>query len=57
MKTITLLLPALLLGISCPAVAQQDPDDPGIQDSVIVQTVVVESGYAFGAGGYLYRHR
>jgi hypothetical protein len=42
MKTITSLILILLFGLSYPAVAQQDPDDPGIQDSVIVQTVSVD---------------
>lgn len=39
MKPSILFVLALLL--SSPAFAQQDPDDPGIQDSVIVQTVTV----------------
>jgi hypothetical protein len=36
------ILFSLILLLSTQAFAQQDPDDPGIQDSVIVQTVTVD---------------
>jgi hypothetical protein len=36
-----------LLALAVPALAQQDPDDPGMQDSLIIGQVLVDSGQGF----------
>jgi hypothetical protein len=42
MKTIASVILIFVLTTGIPATAQQDPDDPGVQDSVMVQTVAVD---------------
>jgi len=46
MKRVSLLM-ILLLGLSVNGFAQQDPHDPGIQDSIIVDDVYVDTTAAF----------
>jgi hypothetical protein len=47
MKTIMSLFLMSVIFIGSSAVAQQDPDDPGIQDSLIVGSASVDSGATF----------
>ena len=46
MKKMLLFL-AMFLAMTAMAFAQQDPQDPGIQDSLIVNTVEIDSGVTF----------
>jgi hypothetical protein len=46
MKKMLMLL-AMFVIVTGPAFAQQDPDDPGLQDSLIVSEVTIDSGTTF----------